>query len=68
MIYQHSTDERQREVARKLGDLARGALRERPGTEADRGRMKIKAQAAETTTDLGFCVPREGWSLGDSNS
>lgn len=26
LIYQHSTDERQREVARKLDELARGAL------------------------------------------
>ncbi|MFB9527419.1 hypothetical protein [Nonomuraea roseola] len=32
MIYQHSTDERQREVARKLDDLARGALKNRSGT------------------------------------
>ncbi|GAA2674348.1 tyrosine-type recombinase/integrase [Nonomuraea recticatena] len=32
MIYQHSTDERQREVARKLDDLARGALKDRSGT------------------------------------
>ncbi|MEV0582644.1 site-specific integrase [Nonomuraea sp. NPDC050310] len=32
MIYQHSTDERQREVARKLDDLARGVLRNRSGT------------------------------------
>ncbi|WP_431904959.1 hypothetical protein [Nonomuraea sp. bgisy101] len=29
MIYQHSTDERQREVARKLDDLARGALNDK---------------------------------------
>lgn len=32
MIYQHSTDERQREVARKLDDLARGALDNPSGT------------------------------------
>ncbi|MGV9302748.1 site-specific integrase [Nonomuraea sp. NPDC003727] len=32
MIYQHSTDERQREVARKLDHLARGALKKPSGT------------------------------------
>ncbi|WP_268245614.1 tyrosine-type recombinase/integrase [Planomonospora parontospora] len=36
MIYQHSTDERQREVARKLDGLARGALGERSGTQRAR--------------------------------
>ncbi|MBE1589052.1 tyrosine-type recombinase/integrase [Nonomuraea angiospora] len=30
LIYQHSTDERQREVARKLDALARGALAKKP--------------------------------------
>jgi integrase len=30
LIYQHSTDERQREVARKLDTLARGALAKKP--------------------------------------
>lgn len=30
LIYQHSTDERQREVARKLDELARGALTKNP--------------------------------------
>ncbi|MFF4624594.1 hypothetical protein [Nonomuraea jabiensis] len=30
LIYQHSTDERQREVARKLDALARGALTKKP--------------------------------------
>ena len=32
------TDERQREVARKLDDLARGALKERTGTQRARKR------------------------------
>ncbi|MEV7013662.1 tyrosine-type recombinase/integrase [Streptosporangium sp. NPDC051022] len=36
MIYQHSTDERQREVARKLDGLARGALKEGSGTRRAR--------------------------------
>lgn len=30
LIHQHSTDERQREVARKLDELARGALTKDP--------------------------------------
>lgn len=36
MIYQHSTDERQREVARKLDGLARGALDGGSGTQRAR--------------------------------
>lgn len=36
MIYQHSTDERQREVARKLDGLARGALGGGSGTQRAR--------------------------------
>lgn len=36
MIYQHSTDERQREIARKLNDVARGALNEPSGTQRAR--------------------------------
>lgn len=36
MIYQHSTHERQREVARKLDGLARGALGRRSGTQRAR--------------------------------
>ncbi|MFC6560245.1 tyrosine-type recombinase/integrase [Nonomuraea cavernae] len=37
IIYQHSTDERQREVAQKLNDLARGALDKPSGTQRARG-------------------------------
>ncbi|MEV3980849.1 site-specific integrase [Nonomuraea sp. NPDC049758] len=39
MIYQHSTDERQREVARKLDELARGAL-DTSGTQRARPQNK----------------------------
>ncbi len=47
LIYQHSTDERQREVARKLDKLARGALTKNPsGTPWNRPLHKPKAQAA----------------------
>ncbi|OUC99758.1 hypothetical protein [Streptosporangium minutum] len=42
MIYQHSTDERQREVARKLDDLARGALAKGSGTQRARERKKAE--------------------------
>ncbi|MGW0811457.1 tyrosine-type recombinase/integrase [Nonomuraea sp. NPDC002799] len=37
IIYQHSTDERQREVAKKLDGLARGALDKPSGTQRARG-------------------------------
>ncbi|MEU4324108.1 hypothetical protein [Nonomuraea dietziae] len=43
MTYQHSTDERQREAARKLDDLARGALNQKEsGTQRARERKKAK--------------------------
>ncbi|GAA3417149.1 hypothetical protein GCM10018952_48010 [Streptosporangium vulgare] len=42
MVYQHSTDERQREVARKLDDLARGELKKGSGTQRARERKKAE--------------------------
>lgn len=42
MVYQHSTDERQREVARKLDGLARGALAKGSGTQRARERKKAE--------------------------
>ncbi|MGW4425823.1 site-specific integrase [Streptosporangium sp. NPDC004631] len=42
MIYQHSTGERQREVARKLDDLARGSLGEGSGTQRARTRNRAE--------------------------
>ncbi len=42
MVYQHSTDERQREVARKLDGLARGALAKGSGTQRARERKKTE--------------------------
>ncbi|MEV0756687.1 site-specific integrase [Streptosporangium sp. NPDC050280] len=42
MVYQHSTDERQRKVARKLDGLARGALAKGSGTQRARKRKKAE--------------------------
>ncbi|WP_440069771.1 site-specific integrase [Streptosporangium sp. OZ121] len=58
MVCQHSTDERQREVARKLDGIARGALAKGSGTGAKEGRMKIKAQVAATHLTWAFVCPK----------
>jgi integrase len=42
MVYRHSTDERQREVARKLDGLGRGALAKGSGTQRARERKKAE--------------------------
>ncbi|MCG5215530.1 site-specific integrase [Streptosporangium sp. KLBMP 9127] len=42
MIYQHGTDERQREVAEKLDGLARGALKKASGTQRARKRKETE--------------------------
>ena len=64
----HSTDERQREIADALGDLAAGELKRKPsrarkgttgsrfghatGTTTEKRLMKINKRAGETASDL----------------
>lgn len=45
MVCQHSTDERQREMARKFDDLARGALAKGSGTQRARERKKAERRS-----------------------
>ena len=64
MIYLHSTDERQREIADALGQLAGTQLKQakakanRRATGTDRARKRQNASQ-------GWCFA--WWSLGDSN-
>ncbi|MEV4183027.1 tyrosine-type recombinase/integrase [Streptosporangium canum] len=71
MIYQHSTDERQREVARSSTASPVGHWRRdraRNGHGSGRRPNEDRSPGYGSMPDLGFCVSEREWSLGDSNS